>query len=89
MIEVGKTDYKLRLDSGTVYGTMYHTVQPIGWMMYGDNAGWNKMMSWCVKTFGPTPIDGIWTPNSRWYSNNARFWFRYEKDLILFILKWS
>ena len=66
---------------GTVYGMKYHTVQPVG----GD---WRKMEKWCNQTYGTTPKDGVWTPNARWYMNNRKFWFREEKDLTMFILRW-
>jgi hypothetical protein len=47
------------------------------------------MMEWCVETYGPTPVDGIWTPGSKWYANNAKFWFREKDDLAYFILRWG
>jgi hypothetical protein len=47
------------------------------------------MMEWTVKTFGPSAWDGVWTPDQRWYANNAKFWFRDAKDLEWFMLKWS
>jgi hypothetical protein len=75
--------YKLELSEGTVYGARYLTVHPNnGWH-------WNEMMEWMVATFGPTAHDGVWTPGMRWYANNAKFWFRNEKDRTMFILRWS
>ena len=68
---------------GTVYGQKYLTVHPTS----GNR--WNEMMAWTVKTFGPSAIDGVWTPDQRWYANNAKFWFRDPADLTLFVLKWS
>ena len=47
------------------------------------------MMSWMILTFGPSAEDGVWTPDMRWYANNSKFWFREEKDLTMFILRWS
>lgn len=77
-------DWKpFEFSEGRVYGARYLTVHPNnGWH-------WNEMMEWTVKTFGPTAHDGVWTPNMRWYANNAKFWFRNEKDLNWFILRWS
>jgi hypothetical protein len=75
--------HNLELKEGRVYGARYLTVHPSnGWH-------WNEMMEWMVATFGPTAHDGVWTPNMRWYANNAKFWFRNEKDLTLFLLRWS
>lgn len=75
--------HKLELGEGRVYGARYLTVHP------SNGATWNEMMEWMVETFGPTADDGVWTPNMRWYANNAKFWFRNEKDLNWFVLRWS
>jgi len=74
--------HKLVLSEGTVYGNKYLTVHP------GADR-WDEMMAWMVDTFGPSAVDGVWTPDQRWYANNAKFWFREEKDLTMFILRWS
>ena len=73
----------IKLSEGTVYGSRYLTVHP------SNSWQWNEMMDWMIKTFGPSACDGVWTPNMRWYANNAKFWFRNEKDLTMFILRWS
>jgi hypothetical protein len=83
----------LELSEGTIYGTRYYTVKPtISWDVHGDwgniNA-WQEMMEWCVETFDPTPEDGVWTPGARWYSNNAKFWFKELADQEWFVLRWS
>jgi hypothetical protein len=77
-------DWKpVELSEGRVYGARYLTVHPNnGWH-------WNEMMAWMIDTFGPSAKDGVWTPNMRWYANNAKFWFRNEKDRTMFILRWS
>ena len=82
---------ELILEEARVYGSRYYTVSP---NFHADpytwfRLEWDDMVEWCVNTYGPTPEDGIWTPNSRWYVNNARFWFREHKDLEWFILKWQ
>lgn len=75
--------HALEINEGRVYGARYLTVHPSnGWH-------WNEMMAWMIDTFGPSAIDGVFTPNMRWYANNAKFWFRNEKDLTMFILRWS
>ena len=50
---------------------------------------WHDMIEWMVKTFGPTTFDSVWTPDQRWYANNAKFWFRDAKDRDWFVLRWS
>ena len=75
--------HKLELSEGTVYGARYLTVHPT------NGTRWDDMTEWMVKTFGPSAWDGVWTPDQRWYANNAKFWFRDEKDLTMFILRWS
>lgn len=75
--------HKLEINEGRVYGARYLTVHP------SNSKKWNEMMQWTVDTFGPTAHDGVWTPSMRWYANDAKFWFREEKDLTLFILRWS
>jgi hypothetical protein len=78
------------LGSGTVYGINYRTIAP---PMF--NGKWQSMAVWCEETFGPS-TGSIWAesantpkPHERWYQNNAKFWFREEKDLTLFILRWT
>ena len=75
--------HELQLSEGRVYGARYLTVHP------NNGSKWNEMMDWMVSTFGPSAEDGVWTPNMRWYANNSKFWFREEKDLTMFILRWS
>jgi hypothetical protein len=75
--------HDLVISEGTVYGARYLTVHP------SNGRHWNEMMDWMVKTFGPGAHDGVLTPDMRWYANNAKFWFRDEKDRTMFILKWS
>ena len=83
MSALGWHGYKLDVSEGKIYGNKYLTVHP-------TNSGpWNEMMAWMVARFGPSASDGVWTPNMRWYANNAKFWFRDPKDLTLFLLRWS
>ena len=76
----------LVLSEGTVYGSRYYTVQPIG-------GNWLKMEQWCLETFGTADYP-IWSedkapePKQRWYKNNRKFWFRDECDRMIFVLKW-
>lgn len=74
---------------GTVHGREYYCVAVDASHLYGYSDIWNEMIDWAIETFGPTPVDGVWTPDARWYINNAKFWFREEKDREWFILRWS
>jgi hypothetical protein len=75
---------------GHVYGTRYWTVHPVLQPVhYSESKVWNDMMAWMVETFGPTSKDGVFTPSQRWYANNAKFWFRNEQDLTVFLLRWQ
>lgn len=74
------------LAEGTVYGSRYYTAEPVG----GD---WREMETWCYQTFGYAG-EKIWgegkapEPAQRWYMNNRKFWFRDERDRMIFVLKW-
>ena len=80
---------QLNLGEGTVYGSRYYTVEPVG-------GHWRQMEDWCIDTFGSS-TGSIWAeevdkkipqPGERWYANNRKFWFREEKDRTMFILRW-
>ena len=83
---------ELKLDEGRVGGARYYTVRPIFSWPDSDvwfNEPWHEIENWCIKTFGPTPKNGVWTPNMRWYMNNSKFWFRSKEDLSWFVLRWA
>lgn len=76
---------------GRVFGARYWTVHPVmepNWI-YDHQRQWDEMLAWVIDMFGPTSKDGVWTPSQRWYVNNAKFWFRDEKDMMVFLLKWQ
>ena len=77
-------DFYLEYSTGKVFGHDYLTVAPVN-----AEGMWNDMMEWMVTTFGPSAKDGVWTPDQRWYANNAKFWFRDQKDRDWFVLRWS
>lgn len=79
---------KIEQSEGTVYGHRYYNVRAHGWMR-GDNIKWNEVFAWTIETYGPTPEDGVWTPDARWYANNGTFWFRDLEDVTMFVLRWS
>ena len=80
---------ELFFEEGLVYGDNYYIVRVNGRPTYGDYNVWDEMISWVTETFGPSPRDGVWTPDARWYVNNARFWFKDKRDREWFILRWS
>ena len=41
----------------------------------------NKVVEWCKEYFGKS--------GSRWFEQNRKFYFRDEKDMSMFILRWS
>jgi hypothetical protein len=74
------------ISEGSVYGQKYLTAHP------HSGIKWDDMMKWVVETFGPsgTPRNpGCWSPDQRWYANNAKFWFRDKQDLEWFMLRWA
>jgi hypothetical protein len=76
----------LRLSEGTVYGSRYHCVEPVG-------GSWIEMQEWCLIQFGDSGKH-IWgsnevpAPQERWYMNNRKFWFRDEQDQLMFVMRW-
>ena len=76
----------LKLSEGTVYGSRYYCVEPIG-------GNWLEMQEWSLNQFGDSGKH-IWGSNEvpplneRWYMNNRKFWFRDEKDQLMFVMKW-
>ena len=84
---------ELELNEGRIFGARYYTVHPVpSWDLgsdWGNVETWQKMMEWVIDTFGPEPEDGVFTPGARWYANNANFWFREEKHLSWYLLRWD
>jgi hypothetical protein len=80
-------EFHLEYSTGKVFGKEYLTVAPMN-----AEGLWSDMMSWMVTTFGPsgtTENPGCWTADQRWYANNAKFWFRNQKDRDWFVLRWN
>lgn len=78
-------DFYLEYSTGTVFDQKYLTVAPMN-----AEGMWPDMMAWMVETFGALDdSNGVFTPNQRWYANNAKFWFRDAKDRDWFVLRWS
>jgi hypothetical protein len=75
----------LKLTEGTVYGSRYYCVEPVG-------GSWREMEHWCSEHFGSVG-EHIWgekvpEPVQRWYMNNRKFWFRDEQDRLIFVMRW-
>jgi hypothetical protein len=76
----------LKLTEGTVYGSRYYCVEPVG-------GNWPEMQEWCLNQFGDSGKH-IWgekeTPNpqQRWYMNNRKFWFLDDADRLMFVMRW-
>lgn len=64
----------------------FHYVEPIAYS-YSET---DEITNWCYKTFG-SPGYRIDTRDTVWdfTSSPSRFWFSDEKNLTLFILRWS
>jgi hypothetical protein len=75
----------LKLSEGTVYGSRYYCVEPIG-------GSWIDMEVWCLDTYdncgSAWDKDKAPEPNARWYMNDRRFWFREQADQIMFVMRW-
>ena len=77
----------LVLTEQPIHGAKYYCVEPVG-------GSWSEMESWVIDTFGePGEIwpnqDFVWPECPRWVQNNRKFWFRNEKDRLMFIMRWS
>ena len=82
--------YKLEPSIGKVYGQDYYCVRPYGFMW--DNIIWADFADWCKENMGSCGSGNencAALPNHRWYDHHGRFWFRDEKDRIMFIMRWS
>ena len=80
---------ELLVDTGTVFGQTYHTVEPRNLEWQDSREMWDSMMLWCHTTFGAD--SSVWRiePNQRWYANAGKFWFLNKQDLAWFMLRWA
>ena len=76
---------RLILSEGTVYGSSYYCVEPVG-------GSWTEMELWCMQAFGETTGsiygENVPEPAQRWYMNNRKFWFGDQKDQLMFVMRW-
>jgi hypothetical protein len=54
--------------------------------LWRDSNPSDEVMCWCRDTYGS---EGPGLPNDRWCEYRGKFWFRDEKDLAVFVLRWS
>ena len=78
---------KIVLSENRVHGARYYCAEPVG-------GNWREMEAWCFEQFGDVGNNIGWdeseTPTChRWYMNNRKFWFRNDRDRMVFILKWQ
>lgn len=70
-----------------IFGETFHYANPV---MYSFDE-LEKALRWCQKTFG-SPGYRVDTMKTVWnydVDSGYVFWFGEEKDLMLFILRWS
>jgi len=81
---------KLRIESTKWHGCSYHVISPYSpsWSIEGNISTWTALQEWCENNFGI--VGDPWsTTAERWYYNNGKIFLRNEKDLSLFVLRWS
>lgn len=74
--------------SNVIYGdTTYIKVSPLWSNNQNPFTIWTSMELWCQEQYGTagTPWDNI---SPRYIINNSGFYFRDQKDLVFFMLKW-
>ena len=77
----------LLLSERHVNDSNYFCVEPVG-------GRWGEMEAWVRQSFGDpgdmwATHNFVWPTDARWIQNNRRFWFKYESDRTLFLMKWS
>ena len=82
-------DVEFVRSTGTVFGHLYHTVEPRNIEWQDSRRMWDDIFLWCSQMFGEVGSPWQTEPNRRWYANNSKFWFRDEKDLAWFMLRWK
>lgn len=53
---------------------------------YYSTTEFQEMTNWLIETMGNC---NWFTENARWVGSDQKYWFRDERDRIMFILKWS
>jgi hypothetical protein len=83
------TKFRVELEEGDVWGVPYHVAVPVHcWDDRTDNY-FPKILKWCRRSFGSTCENGRFLPGRRWYVGFDKFWFKHERDLAWFLLRWQ
>jgi hypothetical protein len=63
------------------HGVRYQAINP--------DDGWNlQKHEWCKETYGKN--SSPWDMEAgRWYVQGHEFWFRSDRDVMLFLLRWQ
>lgn len=80
---------KFKLDETRWHGCRYIVVEPELDYSYpnGENR-WQSMDWWCRESFGPA--GDVWENKvDRYYVNGGKFYFRDDRDINLFMLRWA
>jgi hypothetical protein len=81
---------ELKISEGRVYGSRYYTVEVVTGLFSREKLiKIDDVKNWVTEAFGSTSAKSILEPGSRWYYTYDTFWFRNQKDLTLFVLRWS
>ena len=72
---------KVPMKTGKARGWLgeYHWVSPAQDPDAADNT--QDAITWCLEHFGKS--------GHRWYENQSKFFFKDERDMSMFILRWS
>lgn len=81
-------DTKDRIITGEdfTYKQPYWVQPELGGLFSKRYDRYQEINDWCNKTFGASTE--AWN-NPRWSASNRKYWFKYEKDRMLFVLRWS
>jgi len=83
--------YIIECKSGkSVYGESYYEIMPV-WNpdrkeLYNQDL--DTMIEWCIENYGPTGSE-VWGAKRWWYDNDSKFWFKEDRDVVLFLLRWG
>lgn len=81
---------KLKVEETRLNGSRYYAVgMDFELASLEHRVQWFEIEDWCYKKFGERPMNEWPTAGDRWFANDRRFWFRDERDLSLFLMRWS
>ena len=68
------------------YDQPYWAQPELGGLFSRRQQRYEEIDEWVKKTFGES--NEGWK-NPRWSASNRKYWFKYEKDRTLFVMRWS